>query len=877
MSQQQYYEPNTGLRAIAAAADELQRSPDTDSAIRRAIQFARDHLGIERCRIFLNLDGVLFGTHGIDQHGDITDEHALRITNSPYWIQRIRESAMSGATWTVIDDADFEWDTAATGSSGWIALTALRAAGKLIGVFVNDCSISGSPLDPTVQEMVAVFSSLLGLIIAQKQVPTTLLTEGTQVPAAESPRQPDDLFMKVIHACPVPIAIISLSNGIFLDVNSRYLELMGYTRTELIGQSIASGNAPISAEERARINMALREHPVLHDFETTLRTRSGELRSVHLSVERIELDSTPCIVAMIDDFTERKQTEKALVAERSLLRTVIDTLPDYIFAKDLNGRFMMSNAAHARAANVLDPDAFIGKEASDFFPQTLAAQFDADDRQVLQTGRPFLNLERVTQNGANNPIIVSTTKVPLRDEQDCIVGVVGISRDITAYKRAQEALQQAHDELEERVVQRTAELSQANTLLKQQIAEREKAQEALAAERNLLRTLIDNLPHTIYSKDSQAQIVISNNAYAWAMGVSSPEKVIGKTDFEFFPKAVAEKYYADDLRVLRSGQPVINVEETSTGTDQWYLTSKFPLRNGHGDVTGLVGIGLDITERKRAEEALQQAHDQLERRVEERTAELRLANEEVKRFAYIVSHDLRAPLVNIKGFSSELQIALGMIEDTLTPVYGVLGDIQSTRITQAFEGDIPEALGFINASVERMDYLITAILKFSRLGERPLQHETIKTYELVRAIIQSLRHQITERKSNVDIGELPDIIADRTAMEQVFGNILSNAVLYLDPARPGNISITGENNAHETIFHIRDNGQGIATEDRAKVFELFRRGNDLSVPGEGMGLAYVQALIRRHEGRIWFESQPGVGTTFSFAIPHAPVEEPVHA
>ncbi|MCC6803181.1 MAG: PAS domain-containing protein, partial [Anaerolineae bacterium] len=819
-----------------------------------------------RCRIFLNANGVLQGTHGIDQYGELSDEHALCITDSAHWIARISEAARSGANWIAIADADFEWDAPPAASSGWIALTPLRSGDRLIGVFVNDCSSSECALDPEIQETVAVFGSLLALIIEQKRA---------KLAAAST--APGDLFTRLIHASPMPIVVIALHDNVFLDVNARYLELMGYTRDELIGRSLSDSSMPLSPEETERIAAALRGKTTVRDFETMLRTRSGEMRSVRLFVERVQLNDRTCVVAMIDDFTDRLHAEKALSEGRSLLRTVIDTLPDYIFAKDLNGRFIMSNAAHARAANVLDPDAFIGKEASDFFPEDLAAQFDADDREVLRTGTPSLNMERMTQNGANNPIIVSTTKVPLRDPHGNIVGLVGISRDITAYKRAQEALQKAHDGLEERVAQRTAELLEANALLKQQIIERQQAQEALAAERNLLQTLIDNLPHAIYAKDAQAHIIISNNFNALMMGARSTEAVIGKTDFDFFPKAMAEKYYANDMAVLRTGQPLINNEEMFPALGQYLMTSKFPLYNSRGAIIGLVGVGLDITERKRAEEALRQAHDQLEQRVEERTAELRVANEEVKRFAYIVSHDLRAPLVNIKGFSSELKLSLAVIEDALKSTSPHLNEADAARVAQALDQDIPEALGFIRASVERMNYLINAILKFSRLGERTLQLESIQTADLVRTIIRSLGHQIAAHKTSITIGDLPDIVADRPVMEQVFGNILSNAVLYLDPARAGEIRITGENMAGETVFHIQDNGRGIADDDRGKVFELFRRGSDVSAPGEGMGLAYVQALIRRHEGRIWFDSQPGIGTTFSFAIPYREIEELVHA
>src|SRR5262249_34261122 len=149
----------------------------------------------------------------------------------------------------------------------------------------------------------------------------------------------------------------------------------------------------------------------------------------------------------------------------------------------------------------------------------------------------------------------------------------------------------------------------------------------------------------------------------------------------------------------------------------------------------------------------------------------------------------------------------------------------------------------------RMNYLINAILQLSRLGQRRLQMGEIKGEDMVRAMIKSLGHQIAEHKATGTVGSLPDLTADRTGMEQIFGNIVGNAVVYLAPERAGEIEITGERRLRETIYHIRDNGVGIAEDDRQKVFELFRRAGRPTVPGEGIGLAYVQALVRRHQGR----------------------------
>jgi len=271
-------------------------------------------------------------------------------------------------------------------------------------------------------------------------------------------------------------------------------------------------------------------------------------------------------------------------------------------------------------------------------------------------------------------------------------------------------------------------------------------------------------------------------------------------------------------------------------------------------------------EHKRTQDALREAHDKLEIRVKERTAELETANEELKNFAYTVSHDLRAPLVNIKGFIGELRFALEDVQSIIDAVMSHLDEEQQQIITTAIQEDIPEAMSFIDSSVTHMDHLVNAILKLSRLGRRELEPELIDMDVVVQKILQTLAHRIEQSQANVIINPLPQVVADQTSMEQIIANILTNAVVYLEPNRPGEIEIKGEQNSTEVIFSIRDNGRGIAKEDMHKVFELFRRAGKQDVPGEGMGLAYVRTLVRRHGGRIWCQSGLGKGTTFTFTI-----------
>lgn len=193
---------------------------------------------------------------------------------------------------------------------------------------------------------------------------------------------------------------------------------------------------------------------------------------------------------------------------------------------------------------------------------------------------------------------------------------------------------------------------------------------------------------------------------------------------------------------------------------------------------------------------------------------------------------------------------------------------EKVEVTTALEKDVPEALGFIESSVIRMGNFIDAVLKLSRLGRLEFHPEEVDTVTLVDETLKSLAHQLEEGKVEVLMAKLPVVVADPTALHQIFGNILNNAVNYLVPDRPGKIEITAARGRLETIFRVRDNGRGIAAEDMPKVFAPFRRAGKQNHPGEGMGMAYVQTLLRRLGGRIWCDSDPNQGTTFSFTLPN---------
>jgi signal transduction histidine kinase len=282
--------------------------------------------------------------------------------------------------------------------------------------------------------------------------------------------------------------------------------------------------------------------------------------------------------------------------------------------------------------------------------------------------------------------------------------------------------------------------------------------------------------------------------------------------------------------------------------------------------------------RDAAEALLRDNNLNLEATVDERTADLREANNEIQRFAYIVSHDLRSPLVNIMGFTSELEelradifrrvAALGRAAGS-APVPVIAADAEP-----ALEGedrqlsqDFSEALDFIKSSIAKMDRLISAILNLTREGRREFEPVRIDTRELIEAIVTTVAHQAAEAEAQIRIEPLPEIVSDRLALEQIFSNLIDNALKYLKPGVPGDITVRGRTKLGFAIFEVADNGRGIDPKDHQRIFDLFRRAGPQDRPGQGIGLAHVRALVRRLGGTMSVQSELNNGSTFTITLP----------
>ena len=265
---------------------------------------------------------------------------------------------------------------------------------------------------------------------------------------------------------------------------------------------------------------------------------------------------------------------------------------------------------------------------------------------------------------------------------------------------------------------------------------------------------------------------------------------------------------------------------------------------------------------------LNELNTDLEGAVAERTADLQRANSEIQRFAYIVSHDLRSPLVNVMGFTSELERADKVASEFVDQIAAETPEKVTDDVRFAVKEDLPEAIGFIRSSTQKMDRLINAILDLSKQGRRTLTAEHLPMNLIVNDIIDSLATQAEDRGATIRIdGDLPDINHDRLAIEQIFSNLMENATKYLQDGRHGEIVVRGERNGSRVRFEVEDNGRGIAPQDHERVFELFRRSGQQDQRGEGIGLANVKALAYRLGGNVTLRSILSEGSTFVVDLP----------
>ncbi|WP_235033276.1 PAS domain-containing protein [Rubripirellula obstinata] len=595
--------------------------------------------------------------------------------------------------------------------------------------------------------------------------------------------------------------------GHVLYVNDSFCKCFGREPQELIGKTdfdLLPENAAQSMIERDQNVMASGQGE--HVIQCHVMADGSERYIEALRIPVFDEDNeTVGIELAFWDVSKQKQAEKETQQAEFLLETLMKNIPDSVYFKDKQSKFIRVSHAQAKHLGVPDPSELIGKSDADYFGQEHARRAFADEQTIIETGESIVGKVERENWDDQEDTWCSTTKLPLRDASGDTMGTFGISRDVTLQMRA---------ELE------------------------------LARERDLLKTITTNIPDIIYVKDRCGRFVTGNVATLKMFGLESVDELIGKTDYDFLPAEMACNFVADDQIVMRTGEAMLGQEESfqkSDGSLIWLSTTKVPLQGEDGEVMGMVGIGRDITQRKHADQELLAAKNSADS-----------ANRAKSEFLANMSHEIRTPMNGIIGMTELLSATrldgeqrefLQLVRESSQSLLRLLNDILDFSKIEAGRMELEEVSFNVRDCVGKAVKLLTF-----KAEEKGL--------ELAGRIDPSIPNQVVG-----DPGRLRQIIVN------FVGNAIKfteNGEVVVD-VNPEEMS-DGSALLH---FTIRDTGIGIAEEKQQKIFEEFAQADSSTTRefgGTGLGLTISSRLIELMDGRVWVESKAGSGTTFHFLV-----------
>ena len=526
------------------------------------------------------------------------------------------------------------------------------------------------------------------------------------------------------------------------------------------------------------------------------------IKTISLPVMIIYPLATVVVGKILSLSITRNNIMKTLHETESIFNTFMEHSPIYVFFKDENIRSLRLSKNYVSLLGKPLQD-LLGKNMDELFPSDFAKSMINDDKRVLQEGRV------ITVDEELNGRFYTTIKFPILAEGEPRF-LAGYTIDITERKMMEENLIKSH---------------------------------------LLLQRIIDLLPIRVFWKDVDLHFLGCNQIFANDAGKNKAEELIGLDDFQMNWKEQAKAYQEDDQIVMKSGISKLNFEEsqtTPTGNIMWVKTSKVPLTDLNGITIGILGVYEDITDRKKAEEDLHKLNEELESRVKQRTRELENSNKDLEAFSNSISHDLRAPLRAIEGFSqileSEFKIKLG-----------------------------PEGLRLINIIIDNtnhMNRLIRGMLSVSKASSGDLKKIYLEMNNLVNGVYQEIVSEEERKNITLNISPLQPGYGDTILIKQVWINLLENAVKFTRNKENPTITIQSTVEDNQNVYSVKDNGTGFNPEYKTKLFQMFQR---LHTPeefeGTGIGLAVVERIIRRHSGKVWAEGEEGVGATFYFTLP----------
>jgi PAS domain S-box-containing protein len=568
----------------------------------------------------------------------------------------------------------------------------------------------------------------------------------------------------------------------------------------------------------------------LRDYPVRVRRRDVEWERVFSYSGTTFLDSTGKRVAFvtISDITERKRAEE--IHER--LAAIVESSDDAIISKTLNGTITAWNRGAEKVFGYSSSEA-VGKPMLMLMPPEHVNE-ESDILARIRHGESVEHFETVRVCKDGKKIDISATISPIKDSSGAIVGASKIARDITARKQAEEKLAEQAEELS------------------RQTEELVRSQQGLQTQTTLLQSVLDSIGEGLVVADAQGRFILWNPA---------AEKIVGLGAASLPSQEWTEHYglyLPDTVTPLPPEQnPLARAIHGEASTAEmfvlnpelaegvWIEANAHPLRDANGTPRGGVVAFRDITQRRADERKIRQLNEELEERVVQRTAQLQAANQELEAFTYSVSHDLRAPLRHIAGFSGILVEEFG---STLDP--------QARHYLQR-----------IQDGTRKMGQLVDELLALARLGRQSPSLQVAGLNSLVEEVVFLLKPEYDGRDVEWKVARLPFVECDPTLIKQVFQNLLSNALKYSRPRSPAVIEVGHTEKDGEPVIFVRDNGVGFSMKYADKLFGVFQRlHRSEDFEGTGVGLALVHRIVHKHGGRIWAEAELDHGATFYFTL-----------
>ncbi|HMA63563.1 MAG: PAS domain S-box protein, partial [Fibrobacterota bacterium] len=717
------------------------------------------------------------------------------------------------------------------------------------------------------------------------------------------------------------------ADGVFLFVSPAWTRLLGHDISQVKGHSfkefVHADDLPIC---QSFVEKVLGSGQRQDGVQYRMRHLNGEWRW-HTSSANPLLDGSGAVIGfdgIARDITANRNAETELIVSRNKLRAMLDNMPFLAWLKDADGRFEAVNEAFASSCGYT-VDTIIGKTDFDVWPQESASKYHEDDIDVMRSGQRKEVEELIVDKKGR--VWFETFKTPVRNESGQVIGTAGMSRDITERKRQAEELESffminldllciadmdghfiktneawsgilgyATNDLNKRTflefvhpddMQTTLDamknLGKGDEVLNftnryrckdgtyryiewrshpkgnliyaaaRDITDRKRIEDELRSSEANLRSIIDSSPvgFHIYTINENGKLIFSmfNDAADTILHVNHAP-LINLEILDAFPAlegtGIPEMYAA----VARGELGTQNFEAPY---DYKGIKGVYEVRVFRGVAGQAVVNFVDISERKKAEDALSASKTLLEDK-----------NKTLEQLIYVISHDLRSPLVNIDGFSRELDLTIRDIKDFLDR--GASETDFITKLQQVIP-DTLKALERIRASTRQMDALLKGLLMLNRMGRAALQIGTVDMNTLFQQLASSFAFRIKEAGITFTIEKVPSCKADATQVTQLFANLIDNAIKYRSKDHPGIISVTGEVNGKYVVYKVKDNGIGIAEKYKEKVFELFHRLNPKETDGDGLGLTVVKQILARLDGAITIDSVPGEGSVFSVQLP----------